>query len=679
MNRELSWLAFNGRVLEEAQDPTVPLLERVRFLGIFSSNLDEFFMVRYAGIWRQIDAGVTVPGPDALPPRKVLEVVSARVHALVAQQHRTLRTLLPQLAEVGVHLRRPRDLVKAQRTFLAQFFRDEVLPVLTPVAIDPAHPFPWLANRALCLFVKLEAPAALGDLPAPRQCILHMPAGRLPRFIRVPAPAGRYDFVLLEDVIRMHMDTLFSGATVTSARAIRVTRDAELDLQPEKAEDLLLTIEDAVRNRRMGAPVRLQYERGLPEEQLQILVQELELDPADLFPTEGMTALTDLVQLCSAVDLPHLKFSPHQPQPVPAFERSHDIFAAIREGDVLVHHPYQDFDYVHRLVRQASEDPDVLAIKMTLYRMSTDSPIARALLTAARNGKEVAVLVELRARFNEEANIGWARKLEAAGAHVVYGLVGKKTHCKATLVVRREADGIRRYAHLSTGNYNHQTARLYTDLSLFTCRPGFGEDLTHLFNLLTGYVRPPTLHHLLLAPIALRKEMVARIRREAEHARAGKPARIRGKMNSLADPEMIQELYLASQAGVRIELVVRGTCCLRPGVPGLSENIRVVSIVDRFLEHARIVIFDNDGALEHWLSSADWMGRNLDGRVETAFPVVDPALCREVEAILDLQLADTVKAREITADGGSVRVRRGEAPLRAQETLVANAILAARA
>lgn len=428
----------------------------------------------------------------------------------------------------------------------------------------------------------------------------------------------------------------------------------------------------------MGAPVRLQYERGLPEEQLQILVHELELDPADLFPTEGMTALTDLVQLSSAVDLPHLKFTPHHPQPVPAFERSHDIFAAIRAGDVLVHHPYQDFDYVHRLVRQASEDPEVLAIKMTLYRMSTDSPIARALLTAARNGKEVAVLVELRARFNEEANIGWARKLEAAGAHVVYGLVGKKTHCKATLVVRREADGIRRYAHLSTGNYNHQTARLYTDLSLFTCRPGFGEDLTHLFNLLTGYVRPPVLNHLLLAPIALRSEMVARIRREAEHARAGKPGRIRGKMNSLADPELIQELYLASQAGVRIEMVVRGTCCLRPGVPGLSENIRVVSIVDRFLEHARMVIFDNDGAPEFWLSSADWMGRNLDGRVETAFPVVDPALCHEVEAILDLQLADTVKAREVTADGGSVRVARSLTPVRAQETLVANAMVTAR-
>ncbi len=679
VNRELSWLAFNGRVLEEAQDPTVPLLERVRFLGIFSSNLDEFFMVRYAGIWRQIDAGVTVPGPDGLSPRRVLELVSARVHALVALQHRTLRALLPELAEHGVRVLRPRDLSGAQRDHLAAVFRAEILPVLTPVAIDPAHPFPWLANRALGLFVQLEPGGRPSDLPVPRQCILHLPAGRLPRFIQVPADEGVHAFVLLEDVIRMHLETLFAGARVKSARAIRVTRDAELDFQPDTADDLLSTIEEAVRNRRMGAAVRLQYERGLPDEQLQILVRALELDPADLFPTDGMTALTDLVQLCAAVDVPHLKFPPHVPQPVPALEATPDIFAAIRAGDVLVHHPYQDFDYVHRFVRQAAEDPDVLAIKMTLYRMSTDSPIARALLRAARNGKEVAVLVELRARFNEEANIGWARKLEAAGAHVVYGLVGKKTHCKATLVVRRESDGIRRYTHLSTGNYNHQTARVYTDLALFTCREGFGEDLTHLFNFLTGYVRPPSMNHLLVAPLDLRAELVARIRREAEHARAGRPARIRAKLNALADPDMIQELYAASQAGVRIDLVIRGVCCLRPGVPGISETIRVISLVDRFLEHARVVIFDNGGEPEFWLSSADWMGRNLDGRVETAFPILDGALRAQVESMVDVQLMDSVKARRVTGDGGSVRVARTEPAVRAQEVLLADAMQTARA
>ncbi len=671
VNRELSWLSFNSRVLEEAQDPTVPLLERLRFLSIFSSNLDEFFMVRYAGIWRQVDAGVTTPGPDGLAPRSVLEAVSARVHALVAQQHRTLRALLPELAEHNVHVRRPRDLDAAQRTFLADVFRRQILPVITPVAIDPAHPFPWLANRALCLMVQLE-PQAEGDLPTARQCVIHMPAGQLPRFVRVPGDDGAHVFVLLEDVVRMHCGELFTGAKVLSARAIRATRDAELDLQPDRAEDLLVTIEDAVRNRRLGAAVRLQYERGLPAEQLRLLVKELELDTVDLFPTEGMTALTDLVQLYGAIQLPHLKFPPHHAQPVPALDGG-DIFAALRARDVLVHHPYQDFEYVHRFVRQAAEDPDVLAIKMTLYRMSSDSPIARALLTAARNGKEVAVLVELRARFNEEANIGWARRLEAAGAHVVYGLVGKKTHCKATLVVRREGEGIRRYAHLSTGNYNHQTARFYTDLSLFTCDDGLGEDLTHLFNLLTGYVPPPAFQRLLVAPIDLRAQISARIRREAEHARAGRPAGIRAKINSLADPGMIQELYLASQAGVPIQLIVRGTCCLRPGVPGLSEHIRVISIVDRFLEHARIMEFTNGGDPEYWLTSADWMGRNLDGRVELAVPVLDPRLRAEVAAILDVQLRDTVKSRVITADGGSVRTERGDAPVRAQEVLAAMA------
>lgn len=668
VNRELSWLSFNGRVLEEAQDPSVPLLERLRFLGIFSSNLDEFFMVRYAGIWRQVDAGVTVPGPDGMSPRKVLDSVSTRVHALVAQQHRTLRALLPELAAHGVHILRPRDLAAPQKAFLAEAFKREILPVLTPVAIDPAHPFPWLANRALCLVVQLES-TPTSDLPVARQCVLHMPAGTLPRFIRVPGDEGQHDFVLLEDVIRMHLGELFIGAKVVSARAIRATRDAELDLQPDRAEDLLVTIEDAVRNRRLGATVRLQYERGLPEEQLQLLIRELELDPVDLYPTEGMTALTDLVQLYSAVALPHLKFPPHHAQPVTALERG-DIFTAIRAGDVLLHHPYQDFDYVHRFVTKAAEDPDVLAIKMTLYRTSSDSPIARALLAAARNGKEVAVLVELRARFNEEANIGWARRLEAAGAQVVYGLVGKKTHCKATLVVRREPDGIRRYAHLSTGNYNHQTARFYTDLGLFTCEPAFGEDLTHLFNLLTGYVPPPAFQRLLVAPIGLREGIAARIRREADHARAGRPARIRAKLNALADPDMIAELYAASQAGVSIDLVIRGTCCLRPGVPGLSDNIRVTSIVDRFLEHARIMEFENGGEREYWLTSADWMGRNLDGRVETAFPLLDPRLQAEVANILDVQLRDDVKARAITADGGSVRKERGEGkPVRAQELL----------
>jgi polyphosphate kinase len=670
VNRELSWLDFNARVLEEARDPTVPLLERLRFLAIFSSNLDEFFMVRYAGIWRQIDAGVTTPGPDGLTPRRVLDVVSARARELVAAQHDVLRKdLLPALSEHGVRLLRERDLTDEQRRFLDETFQRRILPVLTPMAIDPAHPFPWLANRALCLVVQLE-PLEDSPIPAATQCVIHMPAAGLMRFVRVPSEVGTCAFVLLEDVIRMHLDRVFRGFRVLSCRAVRVTRDAELDLADEAAEDLLQTIEEAVRNRRMGAAVRLQYERGLPPAQLQMFIEELELDPADLYPVEGMTALTDLSQLYNQIDRPGLKDPPFTPQPVPAFDHARDPFQAIRARDILVHHPYQDFEYVHRFVQTAAEDPDVLAIKMTLYRVSGDSPIAKALLQAARNGKEVAVLVELRARFNEEANIAWARRLEATGAHVVYGIVGKKTHCKAALVVRREGDTLRRYCHLATGNYNHQTARVYTDVSLFSASETLGEDLTHLFNLLTGYVRPPRLHHLVLAPDGLRAFLLGRIRREAANAREGRPSGIRVKLNALADPELILALYEASRAGVPIRLVVRGVCCLRPGVPGLSENIQVVSIVDRFLEHARILCFENGGEPEYYLSSADWMGRNLDGRVETTFPVLDPGLQRQVEAILSLQLADDTKARVLTADGRHTRPRPGLEPLRAQERLV---------
>ncbi len=675
VNRELSWLAFNARVLEEAQDESVPLLERVRFLAIFSSNLDEFFMVRYAGIWRQIDAGVTKLGPDGLTPHKVLEAIAARTRELVATQHSLLReALLPALAAEGIRLLRQRDLSEAQRAFLDTTFRSRILPVLTPMAVDPAHPFPWLANRALCLMVQLES-LEDGPIPAASQCIIHMPAGGLPRFIRVPAEEGTFAFVLIEDVIRMHLDRLFTGFRVLSCRAIRVTRDAELDfeLQEEGADDLISSIEEAVRNRRMGAAVRLQYERGLSQAQLDLLVSELELDPADLYPVDGMTALTDLSQLVAQVDLPRLKDPIFMPQPVAEFERARDPFAAIRQGDILVHHPYQDFEYVHRFIQAAAEDPDVLAIKMTLYRVSGDSPIAKALLAAARNGKEVAVLVELRARFSEEANIAWARRLEATGAHVVYGIVGKKTHCKAALVVRREGEALRRYCHLATGNYNHQTAKVYTDVSLFTARETFGEDLTHLFNLLTGYVRTPPLNHLVLAPEGLRKFLVARIRREADHARAGRPARLRAKLNALADTELIHELYDASRAGVTIDLVVRGICCLRPGVPGLSENIRVISIVDRFLEHARILCFENGGDPEYFLSSADWMGRNLDGRVETTFPVLEPALRKKLEEILHVQLADNAKARVLTSDGQHMRRAPEADRVRAQERLIVSA------
>lgn len=677
VNRELSWLEFNARVLEEATDPTVPLLERLKFLAIFSSNLDEFFMVRYAGIWRQIDAGVTAPGPDGLAPRKVLDAISKRVHTLVAEQHRAfLGSLVPELRAVGVRIFRADELDASHRAALDTIVEREILPLLTPMAIDPGHPFPYLANRAVCLVAELEALGATSRdaLPQAKVCVLHIPAGVVPRFIRLPAADNQHHFVLLEDAIRSRAARLFTGYRVVSCTAIRVTRDAELDLAGDPAEDLLSTIEDAVRNRRMGAAVRLQYERSLPASVLAALTHELELDPADLYPSDGPTGLTDVIQLYSAIHLPELRDPPWPPSPEPALEGV-DIFAAICAGDVMVHHPYQDFGYVQRFLQAAAEDPDVMAIKMTLYRVSGDSPIGQALEHAVRMGKEVAVLVELRARFSEEANIAWARRLEAQGAHVVYGIGGYKTHCKATLVVRRERDAngatlLRRYCHLGTGNYNHQSARLYTDLGLFTCRPGFGEDLTHLFNMLTGYVRPPAFQYLVLAPTQMCDWVIAAVRREAAAAREGRPAGIVAKMNALADARVIRELYLASQAGVRIQLIIRGICCLRPGVPGLSENIQVRRIVDRYLEHARVFRFECGGEPEFYLSSADWMPRNLNGRIEVAFPLLDPAQRARVQEMLDIQLADTEKAREVQPDGGSQRVHAEGPPLRSQERLM---------
>jgi polyphosphate kinase len=655
VNRELSWLEFNRRVLEEAQDPSVPLLERVKFLSIFSSNLDEFFMVRVAGLKRARPDGEPW-GPDGLSPGATLVAIAERVHSLVEEQHRCfLQDLQPLLAAEGVRLLRPKDATPEQTAFLDDYFRKTVLPVVTPLAIDPSHPFPHLVNRALCLVVSLR-PADDSPLPHTPLAVIHIPGQVVPRFVRLPAPAGQYAFMLLEDVIRMHLTRLYRGYEVISCQAIRVTRDADIQVARGPQEDLMAAIESGLRERRMGSAVRLQHDFDLPAEILARLVDELELEPQDLYPTEGFTAFSDLFQLYAAIDLPRLKDKPLASVPVPAFESTPDMWSAIRQGDILVHHPYQSFDVVTRFVQEAATDPKVLAISMTLYRVSPTSPIAKALTLAAEAGKEVAVLVELQARFDEEANIGWARALEEVGAHVVYGLVGYKTHCKACLVVRKEADGIRRYCHLATGNYNARTGGLYSDFGLFTCRETFGEDLTELFNLLTGYTRPVTFNHLLVAPTDLREGLLSRIRREADHARAGRPGQMIVKVNSLVDRRMIEELYAASQAGVEIDLIVRGICCLRPGVPGVSDRIRVISIVDRYLEHARVFYFANGGEPEYWLASADWMPRNLDRRVEVAFPLLEPRLQDRVRDILEAQLADTVKARRILADGTSVRV-----------------------
>jgi polyphosphate kinase len=669
VNRELSWLEFNRRVLEEAQDPAVPLLERLKFLAIFSSNLDEFFMVRVAMLKRRIRAGDQAASPDGLTPAATLAAVAARVHELVEAQHRCfLDDVQPRLAAEGIVLLRPKELGEEQRGFLEHYVRGTVLPILTPLAVDPAHPFPYLGNRSVCLVASIRA-AAPSTLPDTRLSVIHIPGPPIPRFIALPDPDARHVFILLEDAIRLHLPAIYTGYDILSSHAVRITRDADLQ-PPGRPEDLLTSIEESLRERRLGTAVRLQHDGDLPPEFLSTLLDELELQLGDLYDGEGFAAFSDLLQLYAAVDIPRLKDRPLPPHPVTAFATAPDIWSALRAQDVLVHHPYHAFDAVTRFVRDASVDPKVLAIKMTLYRVSPASPIAHALHAAVENGKEVAVLVELQARFDEEANIRWARALEEVGAHVVYGLPGFKTHCKACLVVRQESDGIRRYCHLATGNYNVRTAGVYSDLGLFTSRESFGEDLTQLFNLLTGYTRPTGFHHLLLAPGGLRDGLIARIRREADHARTGGAGRIIAKMNGLVDRRLIEELYAASTAGVTIDLIVRGICCLRPEVAGLSENIRVVSIVDRYLEHARIFHFANDGDPEYLLASADWMPRNLDRRVEIAFPVLDPAPQAEIRELLEIQLADTVKGRRILAGGSSVRMRGGgAAALRSQDRL----------
>jgi polyphosphate kinase len=671
INREISWLEFNRRVLDEAIDPDVPLLERVKFLSIFSSNLDEFFMVRVALLKRQIAEGRERRRPDGLTAAETLSAISRRVHELAEEQHRCfLDTILPRLSAEGIHLVRPEEMSREQESFLEGFFHRTLYPVVTPLAIDPGHPFPYLGNRSLCLVVSLGASTLSSRLPQTNLSIVHIPTQVVPRFVALPAREGQHAFILLEDVLRYYLPRLYHGFELLSSHAIRVTRDADFGLTRRREDDLLKSVEKGIRERRLGDAVRLQYDDDMPKSVLSHLVDELELTAEDLYPGTGFTAFTDLFQLYTVANVPRLKDSPQPPLPVSAFERSPDIWSAIRNRDVMVFHPYENFDYVTRFVDEAAQDPKVLAIKMTLYRVSPASPIALALMRAAEAGKEVAVLVELQARFDEEANISWARALEEVGAHVVYGLVGYKTHCKACLVVRQESDGIRRYCHLATGNYNVRTAGIYSDVGIFTCQETFGQDLTELFDLLTGYTRPQKFNHLVLAPLALREYFVTLIRQESEHARAGKRARIIAKVNSLIDEALIEELYLASQSGVEIDLIVRGMCSLRPGLENVSENIRVISIVDRYLEHARIFYFHNAGEPLYLLSSADWMTRNFDRRVEVAFPVLHPQHQACLKQALDLQLRDTVKAWRLRPDGSYVRTRAESVPgLRSQEKL----------
>jgi polyphosphate kinase len=657
-NRELAWLDFNERVLEEALDPTVPILERLKFLAIFSSNLDEFFMIRIAGLWRQVDAGVETPGPDGLPPKAVLQQLLRRLHKLVELQHRTFDAeIAPALAKSGVRIVAPEALDAVQKSYLRDHFERTILPVVTPLAIDPSHPFPHLSSKTICLAIALRTQGATETdaLPTSELAIVHIPSAVIPRFLRLPSAPGSHVFISLEEAIRAHAGDLFHGYVVIGCNGLRVTRDSDILIDEENAGDLLKTIEEGVRARRNGMAVRLQYDARTPPWIPRLFAERLELTEDDLFPIEGMIAFSDLLQIYNEVDLPALKDPALNPQRVPALEREPSMFESIRRGDAMVHHPYQSFDYVVRFVREAAEDPQVLAIKMTLYRVGGASPIVDALKLAARNGKQVAVCMELKARFDEPTNIAFARTLEGAGAHVIYGIPGLKTHAKACLVVRREGAGVRRYCHLATGNYHARTALTYSDIGVFSARDDLCDDVANVFNLITGYCRPREFKRLAVAPMTLRSRIVALIRRERDHAAAGRKGRIVAKVNGLEDPEVIDELYAASAAGVEIDLIVRGICCLRPGVPGISERIRVRRIVDRFLEHARMFHFANGGAPEHYLSSADWMPRNLDRRVEVLFPVLDPALRKEIDQILAVQLADTVKARVIGPDGGSTR------------------------
>jgi polyphosphate kinase len=667
MDRDQAWLEFNRRVLHEAKDLAVPLLERVKFLAIFSANLDEFFMVRVAGLKRRLDKKELNSDTDSNDAGAALSAISRRVHELTEEQHLCfLDTVLPQLALEGIHLVRPEEMTGEQEQCLEEFFHKTFYPIVTPLAVDPGHPFPYLTNRSLSLIVSLRS-KGFSPLPYTELSIVSIPAQVVPRFLKLPTKEGQHAFMLLEHVLRHYLPRLYPGFEILSAHAIRVTRDAEFGLVRRRDEDLLMSIEKGIRERRMGDAVRLQYDPDLPKELLIQLVDELELGAEDLYPGKGFTAFTDLYQLYGAVHTARLRDRIQAPIKISLFERGLDIWNTIRSGDLMFFHPYQSFDVVTNFVEEAAKDPKVLAIKMTLYRVSPHSPIAQALARAAQAGKEVSVLVELQARFDEEANITWARALEEVGAHVVYGLVGYKTHCKVCLVVRQESEGIRRYCHLSTGNYNARTAGIYSDLGIFTCRDTFGEDLTELFNLLTGYTRPQRFHHLALAPIGLRDHFISLIHKETENARAGRAARIIAKVNSLIDETIIEQIYLASEAGVKIDLIVRGMCSVRPGVPGISENVRVVSIIDRYLEHARAFYFHNGGDPTFWLASADWMPRNFDRRIEIAFPVVEPALQLRLKEILETQLADTAKGWWMQTDGTYVRAPQGNHATRFQE------------
>jgi polyphosphate kinase len=667
INRELSWLEFNQRVLDEALDASNPLLERVKFFCIVNSNLDEFFEVRVAGLKQQIESEDARRSVDGLTPAETFRAISRRAHRMVEQQFDCWRRqLVPALARSGISFLGFHELKATDLEFVEHYYRTQVRPVLTPLAIDPAHPFPQLLNKSLNTLVQLEMPQ--GGRRIKHLAVVQVPRV-LPRLVQLPRAGERRDYVFLSHLIGHYLADLFPGTSILGHWHFRVTRNSELYIDEEEVSNFLAAVEQELHNRRKGDAVRLEIEKSCPPGLRTALLKTLRLGEEDLYLIDGPVNPVRILAICEGNHSPELRDPPFVAPIAPPLRGQQNIFTAIRRRDILLHHPFESFQSVTDFLEQAATDPRVLAIKQTLYRTGGDARVVGALMNAVKNGKQVTAVVELRARFDEANNIQWARALEEAGVHVVYGLVGYKIHTKMTLVVRREDDGIRRYVHLGTGNYNPGTARLYTDLGLFTCRPDFGEDVTNLFNLLTGICQFQSTRKLIVAPFELHDRTLALIEREASHARQGLPARIIAKMNSLVEPSIIAALYRASQAGVRIDLVVRGVCCLRPQAPGLSDNITVRSVVDRFLEHSRIFCFENAGQQQVFVSSADWMDRNFFRRLEVAFPIEDGVLRDRIRnELLAVVLADNVKARLLRPDGAyrPMRPKRGEKARRSQ-------------
>ena len=670
-NREMSWVLFNHRVLSEARDKNIPLFERLKFLSITASNLDEFFMIRVASLKDMVNAGYTKKDIAGLTAGEQLEKLGEQIHGLVDLQYSTYnRSLLPLLEQNGLHVvKKHEQLTGEEGAYLDKYFESNVYPVLTPMAVDSSRPFPLIRNKSLNLGALVTKKQGKGELEF---ATVQVP-GVLPRIIEIPGESRKV--ILLEEIIERNIHKLFLNYDIVCVHPFRIMRNADLTIEEDEAADLLKEIEKQLKKRQWGEAIRLEVEEGIDKRLLKILKKELAIGSEAVYTIDGPLDLTFLMKMYGLEGFDKLKAKKYTPQPVPKLVAGEDIFAAIREGDVLLHHPYQTFSPVVDFIRQAAKDPDVLAIKQTLYRVSGNSPIIAALAQAAENGKQVSVLVELKARFDEENNIVWARMLEKAGCHVIYGLVGLKTHSKITLVVRREEDGIRRYVHLGTGNYNDATAKLYTDMGLLTCSEAIGEDATAVFNMLSGYSEPLQWNKLSLAPLWLKDKFLYLIGRERDAALAGKTGRIIAKMNSLCDADVIAALYEAAAAGVKIDLIVRGICCLKVGIPGISENITVRSIVGNFLEHSRIFYFENDGNSEIYCASADWMPRNLERRVEILFPVEKEELKAELLHILQNQLKDNVKAHLLTPEGTYEKVdRRGKETFNSQEAFCKEAV-----